>query len=57
MVISSFNSVHKGIGEKKQIILVTYNPNLAVVCDAERIIHAAMDMDKMQNNKVTYCTG
>lgn len=28
---------------KRQIIMVTHNPNLAVVCDAEQIIHAKFD--------------
>lgn len=28
---------------KRQIIMVTHNPNLAVVCDAEQIIHASFD--------------
>ena len=25
--------------QKRQIIMVTHNPNLAIVCDAEQIIH------------------
>lgn len=29
--------------KKRQIIMVTHNPNLAVVCDAEQIIHANFD--------------
>lgn len=29
--------------KKRQIIMVTHNPNLAVVCDAEQIIHAKFD--------------
>lgn len=29
--------------KKRQIIMVTHNPNLAVVCDAEQIIHATFD--------------
>ena len=29
--------------KKRQIIMVTHNPNLAVVCDAEQIIHASFD--------------
>jgi predicted ATPase len=29
--------------ERRQVIMVTHNPNLAVVCDAEQIIHAACD--------------
>jgi hypothetical protein len=29
--------------ERRQVIMVTHNPNLAVVCDAEQIIYAACD--------------
>ncbi len=29
--------------ERRQVIMVTHNPNLAVVCDAEQIIHAHRD--------------
>lgn len=29
--------------KQRQIIMVTHNPNLAVVCDAEQIIHAKFD--------------
>jgi ABC-type cobalamin/Fe3+-siderophores transport system ATPase subunit len=29
--------------KNRQIIMVTHNPNLAVVCDAEQIIHASFD--------------
>jgi hypothetical protein len=40
---------------RRQMILVTHNPNLAVVCDAEQIIWASLD--KNAANKVTYATG
>ena len=40
---------------KRQIIIVTHNPNLAVVCDAEQIIYA--DLDKMDNYKMQYLPG
>ncbi len=40
--------------KERQVILVTHNPNLAVVCDAEQIIHAKMDK---KNNTVIYTTG
>ena len=33
---------------RRQIIIVTHNPNLAVVCDAEQIIHASIDKVKQQ---------
>lgn len=40
---------------RRQIVLVTHNPNLAVVCDAEQVICA--DIDKEHGNKVTYVSG
>jgi ABC-type lipoprotein export system ATPase subunit len=45
----------KDAKKRRQIILVTHNPNLAVVCDAEQIICA--EMDKEHNNTVTYTSG
>jgi ABC-type lipoprotein export system ATPase subunit len=41
--------------EKRQVVLVTHNPNLAVVCDAEQII--CVNMDKKNENKITYTSG
>lgn len=41
--------------KRRQIIIVTHNPNLAVVCDSEQIIVA--DIDKKNKNEVTYITG
>jgi energy-coupling factor transporter ATP-binding protein EcfA2 len=41
--------------ERRQIILVTHNPNLAVVCDADQIVHA--DFNKADGNRVTYTSG
>ena len=40
---------------RRQIILVTHNPNLAVVCDADQVVYA--HRDPAQGNKVTYTTG
>jgi ABC-type lipoprotein export system ATPase subunit len=40
---------------RRQIIMVTHNPNLAVVCDADQIIYASLDKDK--GNRVTYQHG
>lgn len=31
--------------DRRQVIIVTHNPNLAVVCDAEQIIHASIDFE------------
>lgn len=39
---------------RRQIIVVTHNPNLAVVCDAEQVIHAHRDSVL---NSITYNTG
>lgn len=35
--------------------MVTHNPNLAVVCDAEQIVYC--EIDKKNKNKVTYESG
>jgi DNA repair exonuclease SbcCD ATPase subunit len=41
--------------KRRQIIIVTHNPNLAVVCDAEQIIHCALD--KADKNRIGYKCG
>lgn len=41
--------------KKRQIIMVTHNPNLAVVCDAEQIIYC--EIQKNNKNKVIYEAG
>ena len=41
--------------EKRQVIIVTHNPNLAVVCDADQVIYC--EMDKPGGNRITYTTG
>lgn len=38
--------------KRRQIFIVTHNPNLAVVCDAEQIIYASID--KKDGNRVNY---
>lgn len=40
--------------KKRQVIMVTHNPNLAVVCDAEQIIYASCDKT---NNLLSYESG
>jgi len=40
---------------RRQVFIVTHNPNLAVVCDADQIVHASMD--KMNGNAITYTCG
>lgn len=41
--------------QRRQIILVTHNPNLAVVCDADQVVAASIE--KENNNRVHYTTG
>lgn len=45
----------KKVKEKRQIVIVTHNPNLAVVCDADQIIH--MQIDKKDKNRVNFKSG
>ena len=40
---------------RRQVIIVTHNPNLAVVSDADQVIHARLD--KTDGNRVTYTSG
>ncbi|MGZ3851056.1 MAG: AAA family ATPase, partial [Flavisolibacter sp.] len=40
---------------RRQIIIITHNPNLAVVCDAEQVIRT--NIDKPNNNKFTCRSG
>lgn len=41
--------------KQRQIIMVTHNPNLAVVCDAEQIIHARFD--RASDSTIDYESG
>ncbi len=50
-LVPVFNDAKK----RRQIIIVTHNPNLAVVCDAEQIIHSSLDLN--DGNRVTYESG
>lgn len=40
---------------RRQIIMVTHNPNLAVVCDAEQIIYSSFD--RKNGSKIAYVGG
>ncbi len=40
---------------QRQLVIVTHNPNLAVVCDADQIVHASID--KADGNRITYASG
>ena len=41
--------------DKRQIIIVTHNPNLAVACNAEQIVHVSID--KHNKNQVHFLSG
>jgi hypothetical protein len=41
--------------KRRQVFIVTHNPNLAVVCDADQVIHASID--KADGNAVSYLSG
>jgi hypothetical protein len=41
--------------QRRQVFIVTHNPNLAVVCDAEQVIRA--ELDKKANWRVGYTSG
>ncbi|MGE5485298.1 MAG: TrlF family AAA-like ATPase, partial [Ignavibacteriales bacterium] len=41
--------------ERRQVFIVTHNPNLAVVCDSEQVIYA--HINKENGNEVTYESG
>jgi hypothetical protein len=41
--------------ERRQVFIVTHNPNLAVVCDADQVIYAKMN--KASGNAITYKNG
>ena len=41
--------------KRRQVFIVTHNPNLAIVCDADQIIYARMD--KENGNAITYTSG
>jgi predicted metal-dependent phosphoesterase TrpH/ABC-type cobalamin/Fe3+-siderophores transport system ATPase subunit len=41
--------------KRRQVFIVTHNPNLAVVCDADQVVHASMD--KASGNAISYDSG
>lgn len=41
--------------KRRQVFIITHNPNLAVVCDADQVIVATMD--KRRNNAIEYFSG
>lgn len=40
---------------RRQVIIVTHNPNLAVVCDADQIVHVRID--KTDGNRISHSAG
>lgn len=45
----------KDAKKRRQVFIVTHNPNLAVVCDADQVIHA--ELDKKNGCRLTYTSG
>lgn len=45
----------KDAKEKRQIVIITHNPNLAVACSAEQVVH--INIDKQHKNKVSFVSG
>ena len=45
----------KEAARRRQVIVVTHNPNLAVVADADQVIHARID--RADGHRIEYVTG
>jgi hypothetical protein len=45
----------KEAARRRQVIVVTHNPNLAVVADADQVIHAKID--RADGHRIEYVTG
>lgn len=54
-VVSLLVPVLSEAKKKRQIIMVTHNPNLAVVCDAEQVIYSSFDRKKA--SRIVYLAG
>lgn len=54
-VYNMLSNFIKQAKKKRQIIMVTHNPNLAVGADAEQIIY--VNIDKMNKNKFSFISG
>ncbi len=54
-VVSLLVPVLNEAKKSRQILMVTHNPNLAVVCDAEQVIHAVFD--RKNGAKISYNCG
>jgi ABC-type lipoprotein export system ATPase subunit len=54
-VVSLLVPVLSEAKKKRQIIMATHNPNLAVVCDAEQVIYSSFD--RKSASTITYVSG
>jgi ABC-type lipoprotein export system ATPase subunit len=45
----------KDTKKRRQIVIVTHNPNLAVVCDADQVVYASIN--KQTDHRITYESG
>ena len=54
-VVSLLVPVLSEAKKKRQIIMVTHNPNLAVVCDAEQVIYSSFN--RKNASKIDYVSG
>ncbi len=54
-VVSLLVPVLNEAKKSRQIVMVTHNPNLAVVCDAEQIVHATFD--RKNGARISYQSG
>lgn len=54
-VVKTLVPCMKDAKRRRQIVMVTHNPNLAVVCDAEQVVYAEIRKDR--ENEVTYISG
>jgi ABC-type lipoprotein export system ATPase subunit len=54
-VVSLLVPVLSEAKKKRQIIMVTHNPNLAVVCDAEQVVYSSFD--RKNGSKIAYVSG
>jgi len=54
-IVDVLVSCIKDARDRRQIFMVTHNPNLAVVCDADQIISSSID--KQNGNMVKYVCG
>lgn len=54
-VVSLLVAVPTEAKKNRQIIMVTHNPNLAVVCDAEQVIYSRFE--RANSSKIAYTSG